>query len=79
MRRPLKRAAVSRPVSQPARNGLAGGTIVPTTDSPWVERLLMLHLQVRHAVAKTGRLGLIAASSRELCDEIVKVLGDEGY
>lgn len=26
----------------------------------------------------TGRLGLIAASSRELCDEIVKFLGDEG-
>jgi fructose-1,6-bisphosphatase/inositol monophosphatase family enzyme len=27
----------------------------------------------------TGRVSLVAASSRELCDEIVKVLGDEGY
>jgi fructose-1,6-bisphosphatase/inositol monophosphatase family enzyme len=27
----------------------------------------------------TDRVGLIAASNRELCDEIVKVLGDEGY
>ncbi len=27
----------------------------------------------------TDRLGLIAASSPELCDEIVKVLGDGGY
>ena len=31
------------------------------------------------AESLTGRLGLIAASSRELCDEIVNVLGDEGY
>ena len=31
------------------------------------------------AKSLTDRLGLIAASSRELCDEIVKVLGDEGY
>ena len=55
MKRPLKRAAVSRSVSQASRIGLAGRTIVPTTDSPWVERLLMLHLEVRQAVAKTGR------------------------
>ncbi len=27
----------------------------------------------------TGRVSLVAASSRELCDEIVEVLGDEQY
>jgi myo-inositol-1(or 4)-monophosphatase len=27
----------------------------------------------------TGRVSLVAASSRELCNEIVKVLGDEGH
>ncbi len=27
----------------------------------------------------TGRVSLVAASSRELCEKIVKVLGDEGY
>jgi hypothetical protein len=27
----------------------------------------------------TDRLGLIAASSRELCDEIVELLGDEQH
>ncbi|MCZ6465680.1 MAG: hypothetical protein O6829_00160 [Alphaproteobacteria bacterium] len=46
---------MSRSASQAAHNGLAGGTIGPTADSPWVGRLLMLHLEVRQAVAKTGR------------------------
>ncbi|MCH9020544.1 MAG: hypothetical protein IIA73_09295 [Proteobacteria bacterium] len=31
------------------------------------------------AESLTDRLGLIAASSPELCDEIVKILGDEGH
>ncbi len=31
------------------------------------------------AESLTGRVGLIAAASRELCDEIVNVLGHEGY
>ncbi len=31
------------------------------------------------AESLTSRIGLIAASSRELCDEIVKALGNEGY
>ncbi len=57
MRRSLKRAAVSRSASQAAHNGLAGGTIGPTTDSPWVERLLMLHRRVRDAVMESGREG----------------------
>jgi fructose-1,6-bisphosphatase/inositol monophosphatase family enzyme len=31
--------------------------MVPSMYSPWVERLLTLHLQVRRAVARTGRAG----------------------
>ena len=54
-REPLKPGAVSKPGSQPPGNGLAGGNIVPSMDSPWVERLLTLHLEVRRAVAKAGR------------------------
>ena len=58
MRRPLKlkRASPSRSVSKPTGNSPAGGNIVPTTDSPWVERFLVLHRQVRDAVMESGRV-----------------------
>ncbi len=42
---------------QAANNGPSGGNAVLTVDSPWVERLLMLHRQVRSAVAKADRAG----------------------
>ncbi len=64
MRKPLKRLSVSRSVSQPAGNGLAGGDIVPTTDSRWVERLLMLHRRVREAVMESGRTGSGARNAK---------------
>ena len=58
MRRSLKlnRVAPSSSGSKPAGNGPAGGNIVPPTDSPWVERFLVLHRQVRDAVMKSGRV-----------------------
>jgi myo-inositol-1(or 4)-monophosphatase len=58
VRRPpkLKQAPPSRCVSKPAGNSPAGGDIVPTVDSPWVERFLMLHRQVRDAVVKSRRV-----------------------
>ena len=58
MRRPLKlkRASPSRSVSKPTGNSPAGGNIVPTMDSPWVERFLMLHRQVRDAVVESRRV-----------------------
>ena len=39
---------------QAANNGPGGGNTIRTVDSPWVERLLTLHRQVRSAVAKAG-------------------------
>ena len=39
---------------QAANNGRGGGNTIRTVDSPWVERLLMLHRQVQSAVAKAG-------------------------
>ena len=50
MKRPLKRTPPSRSVCKPAGNSSAEGNVVPTTDSRWVERLLILHRQVRDAV-----------------------------
>ncbi len=43
--------------SQAADKGPGGGNIARTVDSPWVERLLTLHRQVRSAVAEAGRAG----------------------
>jgi len=40
-----------------ANIGSGGGSTARTVDSPWVERLFMLHRQVRSAVAKAGRAG----------------------
>ncbi len=39
---------------QAANNGPGGGNTIRTVDSPWVERLLTLHRQVRSAVVKAG-------------------------
>ena len=39
---------------QVANNGPGGGNTTRTVDSPWVERLLTLHRQVKDAVAKAG-------------------------
>ena len=39
---------------QAANNGPGGGKTTRTVDSPWVERLLTLHRQVKDAVAKAG-------------------------
>ena len=58
MRKPpkLKQAPPSRSVSKLAGNSPTGGNIVPTMDSPWVERFLMLHRQVRDAVVESRRV-----------------------
>ena len=87
--RPFERPPVNRSDGQAVDNGPGGGNIARTAHSPWGERLLMLHRQARSAVAKADRAGnraknakgedvkridLVAASSRELCDEIVDVL-----
>ncbi len=50
--RPLEQSPVNSSDSQTANNGPGGEKTVRTVDSPWVERLLMLHRQVRSAVAK---------------------------
>ncbi len=43
--------------SQGANNGPGSGKTVRTVDFPWVERLLVLHRQVRSAVARAERAG----------------------
>ncbi len=53
----LEQSPVNSSDSQTANNGPGSGKIVRTVDSPWVERLLMLHRQVRSAVAKSDRAG----------------------
>ncbi len=42
---------------QAANNSPGGGNTTRIADSPWVERLLMLHRRVRSAVAKADRAG----------------------
>jgi len=55
--RPLERPPVNSSDSQAANNDPGGGNTARTVASPWVERLLMLHRQVRSAVAKADRAG----------------------
>ena len=55
--RPLEQPPVNSSDSQAANNGPGGGNTARTVASPWVERLLMLHSQVRSAVAKADRAG----------------------
>ena len=57
MREALKPSRVNSVDGQAANNGLSGGNTPPIVDSSWVERLLMLHRQVRSAVAKADRAG----------------------
>ncbi len=57
VRRPFEQPPVNSSDSQAANNGPGGGNTTRTADSPWVERLLMLHRQVRSAVAKSDRAG----------------------
>ncbi len=55
--RQLEQSPVNSFDSQVANNGPGSGNTGRTVDSPWVERLLMLHRQVRSAVAKADRAG----------------------
>ena len=57
MRQALKPSLVNSSDSQAANNGSGGGNTARNVDSPWVERLLMLHRQVLRAVAKADRAG----------------------
>ena len=57
MREALKSSLVNSVDGQAASNGPSGETTVGIVDSSWVERLLMLHRQVRSAVAKADRAG----------------------
>ena len=54
---PLKPSLVNSADDQAANIGPGGGATARTVGSPWVERLLMLHRQVRSAVAKADRAG----------------------
>jgi len=55
VREALKSSLVNSVDGQAASNGPSGGTTVGIVDSSWAERLLMLHRQVRSAVAKADR------------------------
>jgi len=55
--RPLEQPPVNRSDSQATNNGQGGGNTARTVASPWAQRLLMLHRQVRSAVAKADRAG----------------------
>lgn len=57
VREALKSSLVNSVDGQAASNGPSGGTTVGIVDSSWAERLLMLHRQVRSAVAKADRAG----------------------
>jgi len=56
---PVREALKSSPVNsvdgRTANNGPGGGDTARTVDSPWMGRMLMLHRQVRRAVAKADR------------------------
>jgi len=57
VRQALKSSLVNSSDSQAANNGSGGGNTARNVDSPWVERLLMLHRRVLRAVAKADRAG----------------------
>ena len=57
MRGHLKRSPVNRVDGQVIDNAPGEVSTVRNVDSPWVERLLMLHRQVRSAVVKADRAG----------------------
>ena len=55
MKGSLKRLPANNSASRPAGDVPAGGNAGRIADSPWVERLLTLHRQVRLAAANAGR------------------------
>ena len=57
MRDTLKPSLVNSADSRVTNIGPGGGSAARIVDSPWVERLLMLHRRVRQAVEKTSRAG----------------------
>ena len=70
MRRPLKRSRVNRGDGQVIDNVSDDVSTARSMDSPWVERLLTLHRQVRSAVAKSDRAG---TGSKNAKDDDVKL------
>ena len=70
MRRPLKRSRVNRGDGQIIDNVSDDVSTARSMDSPWVERLLTLHRQVRSAVAKSDRAG---TGSKNAKDDDVKL------
>ena len=70
MRRPLKRSRVNRGDGQVIDNVSDDVSNVRSMDSPWVERLLTLHRQVRSAVAKSD---LAETGSKNAKDDDVKL------
>ena len=62
--RPLEQPPVNSPDSQATNNGPGGGNTARIVDSPWVERLLMLHHRVREAVMESGRAGSGARNAK---------------
>ena len=57
MRNALKPSLVNSTGGRAANNCPGGGNTALSLDSPWVERFLILHRQVRSAVVKAGRAG----------------------
>ena len=57
VRHALKSSLVNSASGRAANNGPGGGNTAGKVDSPWVERFLMLHRQVRSAVARADRAG----------------------
>ena len=53
----LKSSLVNSADDQVVNIGTSGGNAVRTVGSPWAEQLLILHRQVRSAVAKAKRAG----------------------
>jgi myo-inositol-1(or 4)-monophosphatase len=53
----LKRSQVTRGDGQVVDKAQGSVSTARSVDSPWVERLLMLHRQVRDAVMESGRVG----------------------
>jgi len=57
VRNALKPSLVNNTGGRADNNCPGGGNTARSLDSPWVERFLMLHRQVRSAVVKAGRAG----------------------
>ena len=73
MRKALKSSLVSSAAGQVANNGPpGGGDTILTVDSPWVARLLVLHREVRNAVAKATRTGTGSRNAKG--DEVTRGL-----